>query len=44
MMRKTSRMKLDVTQVFSIVDIEFEQKSNNQNDQLYRLESGEITG
>ena len=42
-MRKTSRMKLDVTQVFSIVDIEFEQKSNNQNDQLYRLESGEIT-
>ena len=41
--RKTSRMKLDVTQVFSIVDTEFEQKSNNQNDQLYRSESGEIT-
>ena len=43
MTRKTSHKKLDVTQVFSIVDTEFEQKSNNQNDQLYRSESGEIT-
>ena len=41
--RKTSCMKQDVTQVFSIVGTEFEQKSNNQNDQLYRSESGEIT-
>ena len=42
-MRKTSCKKLDVTQVFSILDTEFEQWSNNQNDQLYRSESGEIT-
>ena len=38
-----SRMKLEVKRVFSIVDTEFEQKSSNQNDQLYRLEPGEIT-
>ena len=43
MMRKTSCKKLDVKQVFSIVDTEFEQRSNNQNDQSYRSESGEIT-
>ena len=41
--RKTSCKKLDVTQVFSIVDTEFGQRSNNQNDQWYRSESGEIT-
>ena len=42
-MGKTSCKKLDVTQVFSIVDTEFKQRNNNQNDQLYRSESGEIT-
>ena len=36
-------LKMEVKRVFSIVDTEFEQKSNNQNDQLYRSESGEIT-
>ena len=41
--RKTSCKKLDITQVFSIVDTEFEQRSNNQYNQLYRSESGEIT-
>ena len=41
--KKTSCKKLDITQVFSIVDTEFEQRSNDQNDQLYRSESGEIT-
>ena len=43
MTSKTSCMKLDITEVFSIVDTEFKQKSNNQYDQLYRSESGEIT-
>ena len=43
MTRKTSCKKRDITQVFSIVDTEFEQRSNNQYDQLYRSESGEIT-
>ena len=41
--RKTSCKKLDITQVFSIVDTEFEQRGNNQYDQLYRSESGETT-
>ena len=43
MTRKNSCKKLDITQVFSIVDTEFEQRSNNQYDLLYRSESGEIT-
>ena len=42
-MRKTSCKKLDITRVFSIVDTEFEQRSNNQHDQLYRSKLGEIT-
>ena len=42
-MRKSSCKKLDIAQVFSIVDTEFEQRSNNQYDQSYRLETGEIT-
>ena len=41
--RKTSCKKLDVTQLFSIVDSEFKQRNNSHNNQLYRSESGEIT-
>ena len=41
--RKTSCKILEITQVFSIVETEFKQRSNNQYDQLYRSESGEFT-
>ena len=36
-------MKLHITRVFSIVDTEIKLEDSNQNDQLYRSESGEIT-